>query len=345
MRDLFFDFHGVRVRVGCADAETAGRVAEDFAYFAIEGPDSIHAGDLDLEIDAYRRAPDYADLPPLKASMYSPRNICYTKGPVTFIDYFGDALSIYNRAEESLRIYSDRLCLLHEIVFLTMLSRVCERLERNRMHRVHALAIERRGQCAMFAMPSGGGKTTLGMRFLKGSAPYKLVSEDSPLITRWGRVLPFPLRFGVAAAEPPDVAPEHVTRLERMEFEPKYLISLRAFEGSIATGTFAPRMLFVGDRTLGMTCEIREVGFAAGFRALVRHMIVGVGLYQGVEFLLRTSPVDLVNKSGLLCSRVLAALALLRQARVFALELGRDPQRNASTIISFLDKQGFGRGL
>ena len=343
MSDLLFDFYGVRVRVRCADEETLRRVAKDFTYFAVRDPEDGDASEPKLAINAYRRPPDYAGLPPLKASVYSPRNICYTNGHMSFIDYFGGALSVYDRTRQSLDIYSDRLHLLHEIIYLTVLSRVCEQLEWKRTHRVHAFAVELNGQCALFMMPSGCGKTTLCMEFLKRDVPYRVVSEDSPLITRAGRVLPFPLRFGVASGKPSYVPEEDVTFVERMEFEPKHLISLTAFEGSIATGTFAPRMVFVGNRTLASTCQIRKVGFAQGLRAFARHMIVGVGLYQGVEFLMQTSAADLAKKSGLFSSRLFTALAVLRQSNVFSLELGRDPERNASTIISFLDENGLGR--
>ena len=342
MNDLWFDFYGVRVRVRCADEETSRRVANDFTYFAVRDAESRDAGEPELAINAYRQPPDYADLPPLKASVYSPRNICYTNGHMSFIDYFGSALSIYDRTRQSLDIYSERLHLLHEIIYLTVISRVCEQLERKRMHRVHAFAVELNGQCALFMMPSGCGKTTLCMEFLKRDVPYRLVSEDSPLLTRAGRVLPFPLRFGVASGKPADVAEEDVTFVERMEFEPKHLISLRAFEGSIATGTFVPRMVFIGNRTLAPTCQIRKVGFTRGLRAFTRHMIVGVGLYQGVEFLMQTSVSDLARKSGLFSSRFFTALAVLRRSKVFALDLGRDPEQNASAIISFLDEQGLG---
>jgi len=343
MSDLSLDFHGVRVRVRCSDEEILRRVAKDFAHFAAGDDEAEQTAEPDLTIDAYRQAPDYSSLPPLKASIYSPRNICYTNGQVTFIDYFGRALSIYDRSRQTLEIYSDRLHLLHEIIFLTMLSRVCEQLERRRMHRVHALAVELNGQCALFLMPSGCGKTTLCMEFLKRDVPYRLVSEDSPLITRNGRVLPFPLRFGVLADDIPDVPEEDVTYLERMEFEPKYLVSLEAFAESIAGGISVPRMVFVGDRTLASTCRIRRARFGAGFRAFARHMIVGVGLYQGIEFLLQTSVTDLLARSGMFASRLMAATAALRQSKVFALELGRDAEQNASTIISFLDEQRWGR--
>jgi hypothetical protein len=339
---LGFDFYGVKILIVCDDREIRDRVLEDFRYFSLSDDSVSDQRSHHLLIHAYRRPPDYEALPPIRATIYSPRNICYSNGDTTYIDYFGGALSVYSRRQRSLVIYSDRLHLLHEVIFLTVLSRVCEELERKGMHRVHALAVERNGVCALFLLPSGGGKTTLGLEILKQAAPYRLVSEDSPLITRSGRILPFPLRIGIVAKEKPDVAPEHLNYLERMEFEPKYLISLKAFEGKIAKGVFCPRLIFLGERTLAPGCTIRKGGRIRGFKALVRHMIVGVGLYQGVEFLLQTSITDLLRYVGLFCSRLVAGLAMLRQSRVFVVDLGRNPGNNIAAILSFLDSQGFG---
>jgi hypothetical protein len=71
-------------------------------------------------------------------------------------------------------------------------------------------------------------------------------------------------------------------------------------------------------------------------------MIIGVGLYQGVEFLLQTSITDLFKYAGLFFSRLVAGIAMLRQSRVFVVELGRNPQQNLSEILTFLDAEGFG---
>jgi len=101
-------------------------------------------------------------------------------------------------------------------------------------------------------------------------------------------------------------------------------------------------MIFLGERTLAPTCKIRKVGRMTGLRALVRHMIIGVGLYQGVEFLLQTSITDLFKYAGLFFSRLVAGIAMLRQSRVFVVELGRNPQQNLSEILTFLDAEGFG---
>lgn len=337
-----FDFHGVIVLVTCSDGEILDRVEEDFSYFSIGEDRGVGENACHITIQAHRRSFDYNGLPPIRATIHSPRNICYTAGDITYIDYFGKALSIYHRSQNTLEIYSDRLHLLHEIIFLTVLSRVNEKLERRGIHRVHALAIERNCQCALFLLPSGGGKTTIGMGILQSDTPYQLVSEDSPLITRTGRVLPFPLRFGIVAKEKPDVAPEYLTYIERMEFEPKYLISLKAFAGRIARGDFLPRIIFIGERTLAPVCVIHKVGRLDGLKALWCHMIVGVGLYQGIEFLLRTSILDLFGYAGLFLSRLVAGMAMLGHADVFVLRLGRIPRENLATIVAFLEAEGLG---
>jgi len=343
---LHFKLYDVGVVVDCTDAEIRKRVADDFNYFRSENVGEAVARVPDVCITAYRQAPSYDDLPPLPATIYSPRNVCYSDGDVTYIDYFGRALSIYDRGTQRLQIYSDDVHLLHEIIYGTILSRASEQLERRRLHRIHALGVEANGQAALFVMPSGGGKTTLALEFLKRPQVYRLISEDSPLVDAAGRVRPFPLRLGVVAESPearPPFPPEHLTYLERMEFGPKYLVSLAAFDGALATAPSAPRFLFIGRRTLGRGCSIQPAGRWRGFHALVESMIVGVGLYQGVEFLLRTSVLDLARLTGTIVSRVLRAGALLRQCEVLTIDLGREPQVNMDTILSFLAARNFGR--
>lgn len=338
--EIQLNFYGVMVCVRCADRETCQRVQSDFGYFQSNDEQARQVAP-DLVIDAVRQPPDYTVLPALRASFYSPRNICYRDGDTTYIDYFGNALSVYNRAQGYLMVHSEQIHLLHEIIFLSMLSRVGERLEELHLHRVHAWAIAAKGEAALFMMPSGCGKTTLALEFLRRKLPYRLISEDSPLIDAHGRVLPFPLRIGVLQPPPPEIAPEHVTHLERMEFEAKYLIALEAFGDALAQQPTTPRLVCIGHRTLGTACAIRQVGFTEGLKAFLRHMVIGVGLYQGVEFLVQSSLLDLARKTGLFWSRLRSAYAVLRQADVFVVELGRNPPGNAETVLTFLRTQQF----
>ncbi len=338
-RELEFDFYEVRVRVDCDNDVVRDRVRSDFTYFLGKFPDPAP---IDLDISAAYRKPDYDRLPPLKAKVYTPRNICYTQGDITYIDYFGRALTRYDRSRNTLAVECDDVHLLHEVIFLSILSRVAEPLERRHIHRVHALAVEWQGYAALFMMPSGGGKTTLAMEFLRSELPFRVMSEDSPLIDASGRVLPFPLRFGVKGAKPVGFDDEHIVYIERMEFDPKYLISLDAFEGHIATEPATPRFLFFGERTLGKECAVRPASFLVGLRYLLRDMVVGVGLYQGVEFLFQSSALDLLRKSNLFVSRLRRAFGLLRSCEMYVVELGRDPRHNTAELIDFLGTRGFG---
>ena len=330
---FFLNVHGVVVRVDCADVETAERLADDFLRFQVAGELATPPA---IELVLLREEPRYDQLPPIRASIHTPRNVCYDAGDLTYIDYFGKALAIYQRSRQRIEVRSTRPHLLHEIGYLTLLSRVSEQLERRGLHRVHALAVANEGRTAVILLPSTGGKTTLAQYFLRVGDGWRLVSEDSPLIDRRGRIYPMPLRLGVVSDGPPPFPPQFVTYSERMEFGPKYLVSLRAFPDGIETEVTAPAWLFVGRRTLGRECRILPIGRRAGFKALTRDMIVGLGLYQGLEFLLRRSALDLMAHASLVAGRTRAALALLRRARVYEIELGRDVDLNAATLSSFL---------
>jgi hypothetical protein len=236
-------------------------------------------------------------------------------------------------------VTSDSLYLLHEIAYLTILSRVGDALDRKGLHRLHALGVAAEGRAALFLMPSGCGKSTLGLGLMQAGAELELVSDDSPLIGRSGRVLPFPLRIGVLGGPPPGVPEHFVQYMERMEFAPKYLVSMAAFEGSLARGDLKPELVFLAQRSLGPGCSIRRAGFVTGYGACIRHLIVGVGIYQGLEFMLRSSAVDLVKSLPAVLSRAIGAASLLARARVYTLQLGRDPALNVGTILEFLERE------
>jgi len=329
------DFYGIGVDVVCGDDAINARVASDFYYF-VAGP-ADRAPDLRLEL--HRRPPDFRSLPSLSAKIYTPRNISYSDGHVTYIDYFGRALAIFDRSDNRVEVYATDTSLLHEIAYLTILSRVGGALDRRGLHRMHALAVGDGKRAALFMMPSGCGKTTLGLALLEAELGLELVSDDSPLITRSGRVLPFPLRFGVLGNPPTHLPDRFITYMERMEFSPKYLISMEAFEPHLARGERMPDVIFVCNRTLGTEPRVRRAGFFVGLGASVRHMIVGVGLYQGLEFMLQSSAAELMRSTGTGLSRTWAAMRALRRADVMGLDLGRDRESNARAVARFLTER------
>ena len=62
------------------------------------------------------------------------------------------------------------------------------------------------------------------------------------------------------------------------------------------------------------------------------------GLFQGLEFLLQASVWELMAKWKLGLSRMWNCWQLLRRSRVFRIQLGRDADLNARTLLEFAEK-------
>ena len=78
-------------------------------------------------------------------------------------------------------------------------------------------------------------------------------------------------------------------------------------------------------------------------RLLCELGVVGLGLFQGLEFMLRRSPFEILGKSAVAWSRFRVARKLFRRSEVYRLVLGRDSARNAETVFEFVQRR-LGRG-
>ncbi len=230
--------------------------------------------------------------------------------------------------------------LAHEIAFLTVLSRVGEHLDAVGLHRVHALGLQAQGAAALVLLPMGGGKTTLTLRLLREEG-VRLLSEDSPLIARRGEVLPFPLRIGVRPGEeppgtPPDLHADRGANGVRAEDPHRH----RALPGP------ARRALPAGRHPAGRAVAGRAVGHraraagAARWTPCCRHCVVGLGLYQGIEFVLERSGWEIAGKAGLALRRLRSSLALIRRSRVYRFRIGPDREECAQVLAEFLRGEG-----
>jgi hypothetical protein len=324
-----FSFHGLTIEVTSPDESLVGQVRRDFVYFR-----SPPVEQVDMRLTLLREPPSYDHLPAVPATVITPRNVCFRHGDVTYIDYFGRALSVYNRRAGQCTVRGTDEDLLHEIAYLFFLSTVGEHLDRRHLHRIHGLGVSYRGHGAVVLLPSGGGKSTMALSLLRRSG-FLLLGEDTPLIDRRGWVLPFPLRLGIRADASTDIPPKFLRTMKRMEFEPKTLIDLDYFEGRL--GSAAPcKLLIVGARYLGEDSVIEPLPRRRAVRGLVSNMVVGLGVYQGLEFLLERSVGEIAGKAGVVASRSLNAMRLLRRASVYRFRMGRDVERNAETLATFI---------
>ena len=327
--EITFNFYGLGVKVVSELQDLLHDVRRDFSFFLKDVPQV--ASTLRIIADPGPRD----RLPRLKAALQTPRNIVYRQGDDSYVDYFGRALLIYHATKRAYVVYCPDRDLAHEIAFLTILSQVGEHLDAIGLHRVHALGMEIHGRAVLVLLPMGGGKTTLALRLL-GQAGAHLLSEDSPLISSDGMVHPFPLRIGVRIGDLPGDVPERYTRtIRRMEFGPKTLIDIEHFRDRLA-GACPPGVILLGERWLAGPSEVCPAPRALAVKALVKNAVVGLGLYQGIEFLLERSSWEVLGKAGVALSRLRNCLALIRRSRVWRFAMGPDVEQTAQTLVDFI---------
>ncbi|MCB0344638.1 MAG: hypothetical protein KDD66_05960 [Bdellovibrionales bacterium] len=291
----------------------------------------------DVSVKAVLAEPQWGLIPPVSASMHSPEYVCYDSGSVRYVDYFGKALAIHHRTSEHVEIVGTNRDFVYEKLYLIVLSRVGELLDRRGIHRVHALGLSTPEGAALVLLPMHGGKSTLGLA-LMSEPGFKLLSDDTPLISRAGTVLPFPVRLGVRTGDEPDSVPKQFLRsFSRENREPKTLISLDAFGDKVhVNSAVPPRILIVGQWTAAENPSVSAIGVFSAFRALLRDCVFGLGLPQIVEFFLQSTTRDTLSKMMLAWSRIYASLVISVRSKCYRVYLSRDLERNRELILKLL---------
>lgn len=325
-----FDVYGFAFTIsGPTDAALSG-ACQDFAYFKsaprVDG----------ISIELIDELPDYDSVPPIEASIYTPRNVVYKEGNVSFIDYQGRGLGIHDSNSDTFIIQSPDPDLRYEAVYLFLLAQIGAYLDSTGLHRVHALAVSIMGRAVLVLLPGGGGKSTLTLELLK-HPEVQLLSDDSPFIDRRGHVHAFPLRLGLLRGGEKEIPEEHYRVIQRMEFEPKVLLNFDYFAHRVASDA-EPGLVLLGSRSMNKEGGIYPASFWAGMRAMVVNCVVGLGLFQGLEFILNTSPWEILSRFGLVVSRSRNSLKLLKHSEIYRLRLGRSSESNARAVIERVQK-------
>lgn len=330
---LGLSFYQVAVCVESDAVELLQALEHDFSYFVSE------IDHCDFKLSYHCQKPDYSSLPAVTASMATPRNICFKDRDNTYIDYFGKALNIYNNQENSCNIYTDDKNLARQIAYLTILSRVSEKLDQRRIHRIHALGLEHKRQAVLILLPCGGGKTTLAMSVLTaGDKDIKLLSEDSPLLKNDGSLLPFPLRIGVRQSKwLLDVDSKFTRQLKTIKGSLKTTIDIRYFSGKIHDQAVKPGIILLGLRSTGNQSQITPAARITAMKYCLMNSVVGVGLYQGMEFIMQAKFLELIANSRIILSRAYNNLILMLKSKVFTFVIGRDVEKNYTVLRRFLE--------
>jgi hypothetical protein len=328
---VIVDVHGLTVEIGGKWPEVVDDLGRDFAWFR-----GASSGRPDVKVTVRRGAPDFDSLGDLQSTFVTPRNVVYQDGDTTVVDYFGRAVSVLDRRHGQITIEGEDVHLVHEAAYLFLLSRIGEHLDALGLIRLHALGLSGPSGAIAVMLPSGGGKSTLALQALR-DPDCRLLSEDSPLLDRHGVVHPFPLRIGINPTDA-DLLPDgDVRRLERMEFHPKLALEVDAFADRIEAEPQRLRDLVIGRRTLGRDARLERLPRRSALGPLLREAVVGVGIYQGMEFVLQRGMVDVFRKTRTAGVRARCAGAALAGARVWRLSIGRDHERNWGAVRELLE--------
>ena len=325
-----FDFYGLELQLRSEDPDVVDSIKRDFAYF------QSAPAQPQMTIEVFNDRPDFSALPDLRGSIYTMDYVCYLGKDEVYTDYHGSGLKISDRKRRSYRIYSESADVRHEISYLTIQAAVGEYLDSRHIHRVHALAINRNGKAVLVLLREKGGKSTLAFQLLK-SDKVKLLSDESPLITRQGKVLPFPMRMGFLPGAQTDIPPEYLQPVNYMRVGTKVRVDIEYYAHKIGSACPAGAIL-LGERSLGCSCTIEPASRLSGSREFVKNSVVGLGLHQGMDYLLGRNLRDTFGKVGLASSRLYNSLVALRRSRVYRYTIGHDRERNNEVLLDFLNR-------
>ena len=328
MKELWLEVHGEKAVVRCCDPSVLDALGRDFEYFSAApgGP-----GALQLTLEAREASGEGAGgLPIFGGRDYHVR----ARGRERVIRYRDGALALYDFEKKKGRIIARDPARLHELAYLALLSRVGEALDRRGLHRVHALGFEWSGHGGLLLLPSGGGKSALTLEMLRGSA-FGLLSEDTPIVDSGGGLRAFPLRLGFRPGTDLAKVPLEWQRPFRRRLHgPKTLVDLPFFLHRVRA-LARPRWLLLGRRGPG-PARLRPASRARAAAALGANLVVGVGVAQMAEYMIRPSARGVWDLLNIVASRARAARSLLGACQAWEFSLGAGPEDAARALSHFL---------
>jgi hypothetical protein len=308
MPHLNLDFHGTPVRLTAEHGGTLDELRRDFAAFGT-GEDRVPRVSLDLCAKPCPAPPG--------ASSWRWKDYRVRAVPGGRLIRFDDESWVrYDYGERAGVVHASRPERLRELAYLAVLSRAGEELDRRGLHRVHALGVAASAGAALVLLPSGGGKSTLALEFMRRRS-LALLSDECPLVSADGIVRPFLLRVALrAGADLSGLPPGSLRTFRRRGCEEKQLLDPAALPAEPAAA--APlRWLLVGSPSQGAP-RFEPLTRAGALAALAEALVIGVGLPQMAEYMARPDP----SLLAIAASRLRAACVLAGRARLARFRLG-----------------------
>jgi hypothetical protein len=335
MISSFFDFHGVTLRVSAGDAKSRhvlGQICRDFHHFHVPSFAQLKTESFPIPVSMILlgtsgRAPFRQGLPIFKTKMAKVSGFGWQR----VCDYGGGTLveSRDNARTRTFHVQSTDEHELYEAAYLAILSAVGETLDVRGFHRIHGLGFSAAGRAGILAAPAGAGKSALGYLLL-AMTDERVYSDEMPLL-RDGLVYPYPTRLALrpqlAAALGADV--KNCRLFKRKIYPEKFLID---FPAERVAAPAPCEWFLIGQKTTGRP-QIFSATKRETFSALMRSCVVGLGLAQMAEYVIRFP--SLLTLAAVAVSRFQESMKILKTTPAFIFEMSENPYDNFRVLCEF----------
>ena len=327
---LKLDFHHHIILVRCNESLLLQKLEQEFHFFV-----STSDAPAEIEIDLKLEAPP--EMPPMVAAKLLENAVVYRLGSRQYIDYFGEALTIWDQGQNQVEIFSLNQDRVYELAFLAIHSLLGQELDRDGLVRLHAVAVSLNQTNLVVMLPSKGGKSTL-LQNLIDNPEIKIISDDMPLCDFKGRIFPFPSKMSLG--EVPASGP--LAKLEWQEFKrhhypTKWTASLSQMKERLNQHPENNQNILVaGFRLSSGQSILSEVPKWKMLKPVMEHMIMGIGLPQIIEMFLRFNFTDLIKLPYHAAIRAVCAYQLVRKAKCYYFYMGPDKTYNAQLLLDLV---------
>ena len=331
---MIIDIYGLSIEVNADSPGLSLELIRPFKFFRKDGIEPK------IKIIIKEEAPPYESFPRMESKFSTPRNVVYKDKHNKVIDYFGKGAVLEDNKRNTYTLYGRDRNFLLEAFYLLITSLFGQFCDRNNILRIHALGVSYRNKAFIFMMLPGGGKSTMALSLLEDK-DIKLISDDCLLFDDKGRVLPFPSRMGfLGKSGIKNIPGEFIYDIDRMEFGPKHFVDYDYFKDRIERRPISEVALFAVKKILNADPEVKKTSKAQTLKFLIRDSVIGLGLYQGIEFIFSSSPKDIFIRIWVTLRRLIRAVRLACKCRVYEVILSRDVAKNSDLIKDFIHNIG-----
>lgn len=336
-----FNFYGVTVKVSSNWVELNELISKDFAFFKKKL--NLNKVVYDIEIECIKEKYQFNAEALFFKKIYTSKNsITYEKDKIRYNDYYGEVLTKIDYSNEACVLKSIDVDRAHEVLYLLILSRIGKKLDLMKIHKLHAFAISYKDKAFVCMMPSKGGKSTL-LSHLLCIEGVKMISDDIPLFSIKGKILPFPIKIGL---EEDAIIPFEIEDMEsslyfmdRKLYGKKKLICVEGIKSKIEDRFFEFDKVVVsyGVRNEHAQIGLAKVGVLHIFSQFIYHGVIGIGLPMILEYFWELGVRDFISKTKIFFNRVVVFGLLSVRAKKYRLDFNNKPMDAAKYIVSFLD--------